>query len=263
MKQTIFISLILISTHCFSQINETIPTGSFIINMGVIPQTKNNALKPYGLVYSLMKNHDVPVRWIINNNKGKDGIDFSHNGIDYRGGAFIIQAGYRTTAVNATITQWLIKGVIGATTVSEIVVPVHSILDYYVIWTLDHQNGDIAEEYLKNAEIPSSAYNWIDPQELDCCNDVFVMPHADPEWSTHSNLLNWNEDADKGGCDGSIWAACHAVSALENVFNPASPSEQMNFLSKKKGTATGSGYADNSLILWTDHDDGEAPYSYA
>ncbi len=38
---------------------ETIGTGSFIINMGVTPQTINNGLKPYGLVYDLLKNYKI------------------------------------------------------------------------------------------------------------------------------------------------------------------------------------------------------------
>ena len=32
-----------------------IPTGSVVIDMGVVPQTIENALKPYGLAYSLIK----------------------------------------------------------------------------------------------------------------------------------------------------------------------------------------------------------------
>ncbi|MEZ5006692.1 MAG: hypothetical protein R2753_00935 [Chitinophagales bacterium] len=38
----------------------------------------------------------------------------------------------------------------------------------------------------------------------------------------------------------------------------------MNFLSDKTGIATGTDdYADNSLVLWNDHDNGTVPYSYA
>jgi len=97
---------------------ETIPTGSFIINMGVTPQTIGNGLKPYGLIYDLIKNNGVPIKWVINPAKVKDGIDFSHNGIDYRGGTFIIPAAYRTPGVNTKITTYQGMGVIGATSVS-------------------------------------------------------------------------------------------------------------------------------------------------
>ena len=57
-----------------------------------------------------------------------------------------------------------------------------------------------------------------------------AIPLLFREWDTHGNLLNWNDDPNNGGCDGAIWAACHAVSVLENVINPLDPSVQMNFL---------------------------------
>ena len=102
---------------------ETIPSGSFIINMGVLPQTAGNALKPYGMIYELVKDHAVPVKWVINTAKAKDGIDFSYNGIDYRGGPFIIPAPFRTGAVNGRIAYWQSQGVVGITTTAPITVP--------------------------------------------------------------------------------------------------------------------------------------------
>ena len=45
--------------------NETMTTGSFIINMGVTPQTTGNGLKPYGMIYDLIRNYSVPVKWVI------------------------------------------------------------------------------------------------------------------------------------------------------------------------------------------------------
>ena len=89
------------------------------------------------------------------------------------------------------------------------------------------------------------------------------MPHADPVWSTHSNLYDWVIDRNLGGCEGSVWAACHAVSALENAHNPGNPIEQMNFLSLTNAAAPSGGtWADNSLILWGDHDDGSPSFNY-
>lgn len=255
--------------------NETISSGSYIINMGVTPQTVGNGLKPYGLIYDLLNNYQVPVKWVINPSKAKDGIDFSHNGVDYRGSAFIIPAEYRTPAVNAAIASWEAQGVVGATTVSAIIVPVYITIDFVMNWTLDAQNGGIAEGYLEAAGIPETAYNWVLPGDLTCCNDIFVMPHADPEWVdgvdlAHGRLFSWNADIGSatsdglGGCDGAIWAACHAVSALELMFNPSNPSEQTNFLSKKTGNATGGGpYSDpnNSLVEWGDHGEAGGPYN--
>jgi len=243
---------------------QTFSTGSYIINMGVTPQTVNNGLKPYGMVYDLVKNYKVPIRWAITPGKAKDAIDFSHNGVDYRGGPFIIPAEYRSAAVNTRITFWQGQGVVGATTVSPITVNVNTTLIAMPEWSLDKTNGSIVTGYFANAGIPATAHggtnsnNWPLPAELDCCDDLFVMPHADPTWGTHQNLFFWNDS-----CNGNIWLACHAGSALEDMFNPSIPSQQTNFLTNKTGNATGGGpYASNALILWGSHGAGTLPYSY-
>jgi hypothetical protein len=131
--------------------------GAYIIDMGRSPQTVANGLKPYGLIYDLMRNAQVPVYWAIRPGKLKDGVDFTADGKDCRGGSIIISAEFAADAI-ATINQ--------------------------------------------------------------------------------------------GG--GFIWAACHAVSALENVDDPGDPDTDpdMNFLSE------------HSLVLWGDHGDGTPPYLY-
>ncbi len=244
----------------------TISSGSFIINMGVTPQTVGNGLKPYGMVYDLIKNYSVPIIWSIDPAKAKDGIDFSHNGIAYRGGTFIIPAEFRSAAVNSRITFWQGQGVVGANTVSSITAPLFETLRFAPKWTLDKNNGSIAVGYFTNAGIPATAYGgstnagWELPETLDCCDDLFVMPHADPIWSTHQRLVSWNRD-----CKGAIWAACHATSALENMVNPINRNEQANFLTVKdpnwKGTS-GAYTLSNSLILWGSHSAGTPPYTY-
>ncbi len=107
----------------FAQIT-SFPAGSFIINMGVVPQTVANGLKPYGLVYELL-NVNCMVDWVINPSKLKDGADFTYNGIEYKGGPFLIRAEYRTPAVNAIIAKWQALGVQGTTTTSPVTVPVY------------------------------------------------------------------------------------------------------------------------------------------
>ena len=57
--------------------NEPIPTGSFIVNMGITPQTYSNGVKPWGMLHDLIKNHRVQVKWIINPSP----IKASHNDI--------------------------------------------------------------------------------------------------------------------------------------------------------------------------------------
>lgn len=227
---------------------DTIRNGSYIINMGVVPQTINNGLKPYGLVYDLLKNHKVPVRWMINSTKVKDGIDFSNNGINYRGGTFIIPVEFRNATINSVISGWESQGVIGATSVGEFTISDFQILHFAPEWTLDKTNGSIAAAYFVNAGIPASAHGgasntgWKNPSELGECDDIFVMPHADPTWLSHINLVDWNKNY-----KGNIWAACHAVSVLEDLN---SSGVQMNFLS-----TTG-------LVNYLLHSAGSPPYTY-
>jgi hypothetical protein len=229
---------------------DTLPSGSFIINMGVVPQTIGNGLKPYGLVYKLVKTYKVPVKWVVNPSKAKDGIDFTHNGVQYRGGTFIIPFEFRTPAVNAEISAWQAMGVMGNTSVSELILDVTRTIYYAPNWTMDKQNGMIVANYFSNAGIPATAYggdsaNWKNPSELNACDDIFVLPHADPTWSTHNNLYYWNLNH-----KGNIWVACHAVSELENLRNPSN-TIQLNFLS-----TTG-------LVLWDNHrKDATPPYYY-
>jgi hypothetical protein len=267
--------------HSQTPVSMTIPAGSFIINMGIVPQTVANGLKPYGLVYALL-NLQCPVYWVINTSKFKDGTDFSYNGVDYKGGTFIIDAQYRTPAVNTLISTWQGFGVMGVTNTTPIPnVPLYLTFWHVPRWTMDQQNGKIAIPFFTNAGIPSSAYGgasstyWDTPAMLDCCDDIFVMPHADPVWSTHRHLLEWNRNTGNGltdGCKGAIWLGCHAGSALENMFDnittdgdPIDAGEQTNFLVEKTANAVGAGpWSDpgNSLILWGDHDDGTLPYSF-
>lgn len=188
---------------------ETMSAGSYIINMGA-PQTIGSALKPYGLIYQLTKNHKVPIRWVINPAKGKDGVDFTFNGVSYSGGPFIVPAEFRTAAVNAVISSYQSQGVVGVTTNAPLTVPVYAVLGTAIRWTLDAANGRFAIPYLSDAGIPSSAYGFKDPQNLNNCDDLYIMPHAEPTSSTHGNLVTWNNTH-----RGSIWVGCKAGSELD------------------------------------------------
>ena len=246
---TMFLMLLLFSFEGRSQ-SETFSTGSFIINMGATnPGTIANSIKPYGLIYDLIRNYKVPVKFIVNTSKAKDGVDFTYNADQYKGGTFIIKSEYRTTAVNSRITYWVGQGVVGTTTTSAITLNVTRTINLYPHWTLDVQNGAIAEKFLLNAGINNTsfpgAYNWKTPAQLNGCDDFFVLPHADPTWATHGALWSWNKNY-----LGCIWSGCHAVSVLENLSNPANPAQKMNFL-----TSTG-------LVPFGAHGDGSPPYTH-
>ena len=247
-----------------AQTTKTIKAGAFIVDMGQVPQTVGNGLKPYGLIYDLLKNYQVPILWSIKDGKLKDGTDFTIGANNYKGGPFIIEADFRTDSVNARIVYWQSQGVVGITTTSPVTVPVGTTLIKAPNWTLDKKNGLVAIPYFTNAGIPSSAYggsdaaSWKDPSELSTCDDVFIMPHADPVWSTHSNLLDWNLNS-KGG----IWLGCSAGSHLEDMFNPSDFTKQTNFLSEKIALASGLGpYSENALKLVESHENGIPPYTY-
>lgn len=239
-----FLAILCLPLFAFAA-TETFGTGSYIINMGVVPQTVSNGLKPYGLIYDLLKHDQVPVKWVISPTKVKDGADFIYNGVQYKGGTFIIPVEYRTASVNGKIISY---GVTGTTTNSPLTVDVSYTLASAPTWTLDEQNGQIAAGFFVNSGVPSSAYNWKDPQLLDGCDDVFVMPHADPTWATHSNLYDWNRNH-----YGSIWGGCHAVSVLENMNNGTL---QTNFL------ATNVGAAGNALVPFGQHSSASPPYTH-
>ena len=101
---------------------ETFPAGSYIINMGITLQTQANALRPYGLIYDLLRNNKIPVKWVIGQTKGIDGIDFNYQGVGYRGGTFIIPAPHRNGSVNSKISSY---GVTGNTTTPPLTVNVN------------------------------------------------------------------------------------------------------------------------------------------
>ncbi|MEJ6978972.1 gliding motility-associated C-terminal domain-containing protein [Pedobacter sp. P351] len=249
MKKLLLYSLLFLSGEVFASI-ETIPAGAFIINLGISPQTQGNGLKPYGMVYDLLQNFSVPVKWVINPLKSKDGIDFTYNNTAYRSGSFIILAQYRTTEVNQAIDTWKIKGVIGEDTNTQLSVDVFATLTYAPKWTIDKFSGTLVSPFFVNADIPASAYggatqsSWKNPSQLTQCDDIFILPHADPTWTSHQNLLTWNKDF-----KGAIWSGCHAVSVMENIVSPDGLSK-MNFLTT------------NGMVNYFSHGNGTSPFNY-
>jgi Bacterial Ig domain/Secretion system C-terminal sorting domain/Bacterial cadherin-like domain len=260
-----YIVFVLVSLFTFTVVKaqtETLTPGSFIINMGATnPNTISNGLKPYGLIYDVMRNYKVPVKWVIGQTKIKDGADFTYNAVQYKGGTFIIPAEFRTAAVNARISFWQTQGVVGTTTTTALTLNITYTLTTLPRWTFDPTNGSIAQSYLTNAGITLAAFpgafNFKAVSLLDCCDDLFVMPHANPTWGTHGRLFSWNRD-----CRGSIWGACHMVSALENSINPANTTQQMNFLSERTAATAPTPWPNNSLMLWTTHLPGSVPYTH-
>lgn len=246
-KVFLLLFALLISTIRIWAADETFASGAYIIDMGQATQTVKNGLKPYGLVYTLIKDHSVPVKWAINPSKAKDGTDFSYGGVNYKGGSFIIPAEYVNAAVLAKINTWKAKGVVvvGPTT-GTFVAPVYRELTSWPRAVLDEDNDDIVKGYYTSAEIPSASYVLAgNPTMLTGCDDLYVLPHADPQdW-----IASWKTALDNyvKNNQGYLWVACHAASALEGV---APGGAGLPFLST------------SGLTLWEDHGNGSGSYTY-
>lgn len=237
---------------------QDIPVGSYIVDMGQATQTVANGLKPYGLVYDLVVNRKVPVFWAIAPGKLKtclvgactDGVDFTTPTKTYRGGTFIISGAFVDAPALTAINAWRAKGVVvdGPTTAVIASVPIYDRLTSMPRAVLDLARGSLVVPYFAAAEIPASAYVFKAPSALNACDDMYVMPHADPTWATHSALVPFVTTQ-----RGYLWAACHAVSVLENVEDPAipGPGPDMNFLS-----TTG-------LVSYLSHVAPVPPFNYA
>jgi gliding motility-associated-like protein len=238
------VGVFMFQMESFSQAT-TFPSGSAIIDMGSTTPTVANSLKPYGLIYALLKNNHVPVSYVVNAAKVRDGIDFTYNGKAYSGGTFVISASYISTSVASVLNSWANQGVLIDYTNSELAVTVSQKIHFVPKWVMDKTNGTIAVAFLNAAGIPSSAYSFKTTEQLDACDDIFVLPHADPTWATHSNLFDWNKNH-----KGNIWAGCHAVSVLENMVDPFDATRKTNFLST------------NGLVPFTDHNPTKTPFQY-
>lgn len=265
-----------------SSADTTFPAGSLIVDLGIVTgnaeyQTKDEALKPYGFVFELLVNRKIPVSWIIANGKvagnppatGKsDDVDFSTsvapNGSggpvtkSYKGSAFVVSQRYLSDLPLATLTTWRDQGVVIDVAESAFVAPEFTVLRSWPKAILDAENGDLAIPYYQNAGIPASitpavpagagvfeSWAFKSPDDLNPCDDIYIMPHADPTWATHQNLLAFNN------AGGAIWAGCHAISVLESLDGDSDGEPDLNFLST------------NGLLDFESHSDGSTPYAYS
>lgn len=198
----------------------TFPAGSYIVDMGDT-SSDDAQLKPYGLIYDLVLNAKVPVYWVINESKtSQNGVDLTYDGRNYISGPFVISGDDVDYNVESMLSKWRGYGVsIDGPTDTAVTVDNSRKISSVPRVVLDKQNGKIAKGYLVKSGILRSE-NVTDervykekatPADLNSsCDDIYVMPHAEPTTATHSPLASFN----KGG--GYIWAGCHAVSYLES-----------------------------------------------
>ena len=236
---------------------ETLTSGAFIINMGIIPQTYANGLKPYGMIYDLIVNYNIPIKWVINQSKSRDGVDFTYNAVNYSGGPFIIEYENISATIAARITYWQSQGVSGVYTTSSISVPVYSTLTVFPKVTIDtiSNRQSIITNYYTNAAIPSTAYFQGSPSTLNGCVDIWTNPHGDPTWATHKDLYNFVTVYKSW-----VWAGCHSVSVMEGCKDLVAPFKQLNFLTSN-GLQCYSGNKCGPAITES-HGNSTAPYTY-
>jgi uncharacterized repeat protein (TIGR01451 family) len=244
------LALLIIAPFASATTTMSFAPGTYIIDMSGFPYTQANGLKPYGLIYDLVINKQIPVCWAIDPAKTtQNGIDFTATTAlgtkNYRGGSFIIKPEYVTSALT-TINTWKAQGVVvdGPTTVT-FSASIYNNITSFPNAVCDLQNGAIIiKAFYTPSGVPASSYRLGSPQDLKLCDDIYAMPHADPyKWTTaqktaFTNFIN-------GG--GSLWAACHAVSAMEA---DAPTYLGYDFLSQ------------NGLIPWGSHAGPVLPYAY-
>jgi uncharacterized repeat protein (TIGR01451 family) len=206
--------IICIITPAISTTNMNFKNGSYIIDMGQFPCTYANGLRPYGLIYDLVRNKEVPVYWAINSSKAKDGIDFTVDGHSFRGGSFIIPAEYASVA-QATIQTWNATGVaIYGPTTNPFTAPIYDYICSFPNTVVDLTNGlHVINAFYKPSGVPASSYRLGTPESLSNCDDFYVLPHADPQkWTTYqqTHFESWINSG------GFLWLACHAVDVFES-----------------------------------------------
>ena len=224
----------------------TFPAGSYIVDMGDT-SSDDAQLKPYGLIYDLVLNAKVPVYWVINGSKtSQTGVDLTYNGRNYISGPFVISGDDVDDNVRSMLSKWQGYGVsINGPTDTAVTVDNSRKISSVPRVVLDEKNGKIAKGYLvksgilrnENATDDRVYKEKASPADLESsCDDIYVMPHAEPTTATHGPLASFN----KGG--GYIWAGCHAVSYLESNDS-------------KKGVTDGSMFflSTNGLLIGDKH----------
>ena len=221
----------------------TFPAGSYIVNMGDT-SSDDAQLKPYGLIYDLVLNAKVPVYWVINGSKtSQTGVDLTYNGRNYISGPFVISGDDVDYNVRSMLSKWRGYGVsIDGPTDTAVTVADSRKISSVPRVVLDKKNGKIAKGYLVKSGILRNENATDDrvykekatPADLESsCDDIYVMPHAEPTTATHSPLASFN----KGG--GYIWAGCHAVSYLESDDSKEGVTDRSMFFLSTNGLLIG------------------------
>jgi hypothetical protein len=141
----------------------------------------------------------------------------------------IIEAAF-AVAARSTVARWQAQGVAVNKIKTAFVAPIYSTITLFLRTVLDQANGKIAVAYYNAAGIPQfasttvqdpnqAAYVFGNPTSLNPCNDVYVLPRADPSlWPAiyKTPLINL---VNKGGW---LYQACATPSATWTSTSPTS-----------------------------------------
>jgi uncharacterized repeat protein (TIGR01451 family) len=177
---------------------ETLPSGSYIIPMDntLQPGAGGFNLKSYGLAVRLL-HAGVPLKWIINPSKGKDGVDFTASAarikpsaagaatLSFRAGPLAVYPGFEAqalTVINAYGNNVAVYQLNGAASV-----PVYSNILHKPKVAVFNQGGNAAihTAVLAEAGLTSGTHYQIFTNATqiapDSCFTVATEPHADVE----------------------------------------------------------------------------------
>ncbi|WP_196886051.1 gliding motility-associated C-terminal domain-containing protein [Aureivirga sp. CE67] len=234
----LFILFILFSFEINAQnfpYNLTFETGTAVVNLGVEPQTYDNGLKPYGMVYDLVSN-GIPVYWAFSQEKNYGEEDFSIENTSYKGSVFIISKEFidNSTITSTLLNNWESEGVVITYVTGNFEVSVYDKITSFPKIVLDEENDQVIKQvFIDKANLPEESYFYnASPEDLNAsCDDVYVLPHADPHKWTLERIGVLKNFVQQGGY---LWAGCHSVSALETYTNSLEENaceSDLNFLS--------------------------------
>jgi uncharacterized repeat protein (TIGR01451 family) len=199
---------------------QVIPAGSLVIAMDNDKQNIGALfnLKAYGLAVRLLRN-EVPVKWVINSTKPKDGIDFTATAsrvaptaiaattLSFRGGPLVIHRAYAAKA------RTLITAFGGNVAVYEltqdVVADIHHELTFKPKPWVNSTNSSIATKTLIEAGIDDYLVGDQATISATSCYTIIVEPH-------NTNTAAGNAVRSFIEAGGNFYAQCASVIAFEN-----------------------------------------------
>jgi len=214
---------------------ELIPANSLVIPMDNVQQvTAGNLfnLKAYGVVERLLW-AGVPVKWVIQPGKAKDGLDFTANASrlypsaqgaasrNFSGGPFVVHRDYAVAAKNAIGTYAASNNVTVYETTADVTAPVRHTLTHRpkVAVFDDGMSAAIHVNYLLAAGFVSGTHYDIIPAatlvtvNADACFTIGTEPHWEGGTNTDPQVSAIRQFVTAGG---NFLAECHGILVYEN-----------------------------------------------